>query len=192
MKPSKPFLRQQCDALAARSGDSHRHNFHSFVSLPFLGLHQSSISPDNGEEWQERTVFVILFQWISEFCFFCGWFVQKYLHPKMRNVNFENLCNFSAFLKRKSTFKDIFFDLGVKFLIYCDNFRLKNGQKAKKSDKLCGKSLKISSAKFSKGEIFCVCSEFEQVFFCLSRRKLIYWWAMMSDRKIDTKLSKNN
>ena len=25
--------------------------------LPFLGLHQSSISPDKGEEWQERTGF---------------------------------------------------------------------------------------------------------------------------------------
>ena len=33
------------------------------ISLPFLGLHQSSINPDKGdEEWQERTAFVILFQ----------------------------------------------------------------------------------------------------------------------------------
>lgn len=31
--------------------------------LPFLGLHQSSINPDKGEEWQERTAFVILFQY---------------------------------------------------------------------------------------------------------------------------------
>lgn len=29
--------------------------------LPFLGRHQSSKYPDNGEEWQERTVFVIFF-----------------------------------------------------------------------------------------------------------------------------------
>ena len=47
---------------------AHKSTF--MLVLPFLGLHQSSISPDNGEEWQERTVFVILFQLISEFAFF--------------------------------------------------------------------------------------------------------------------------
>lgn len=31
--------------------------------LPLRGLHQSSIYPDRGEEWQERTEFVILFQY---------------------------------------------------------------------------------------------------------------------------------
>lgn len=46
-------------------------DIHCFVSLPFLGLHQSSIIPDSGEEWQERTVFVILFQWISK-----NWFIS--------------------------------------------------------------------------------------------------------------------
>jgi hypothetical protein len=40
-----------------------------FVSLPFLGLHQSSISPDRGEEWQERTVFVIHFNWLVNLLF---------------------------------------------------------------------------------------------------------------------------
>lgn len=50
------------------AGSAHKSTF--ILVLPFLGLHQSSISPDNGEEWQERTVFVILFQLISEFAFF--------------------------------------------------------------------------------------------------------------------------
>lgn len=37
---------------------------HTYVSLPFLGLHQSSISPDKGEEWQERTVLLLYFNWL--------------------------------------------------------------------------------------------------------------------------------
>lgn len=35
--------------------------------LPFLGRHQSSINPDMGEEWQERTVFVIFFSILVSF-----------------------------------------------------------------------------------------------------------------------------
>jgi len=31
--------------------------------VPLRGRHQSSIYPDRGEEWQERTVFVILFHY---------------------------------------------------------------------------------------------------------------------------------
>lgn len=39
---------------------AHVHRFFVF-KLPFRGRHQSSKYPDNGEEWQERTVFVIFF-----------------------------------------------------------------------------------------------------------------------------------
>ena len=38
---------------------------HRYHALPLRGLHQSSIYPDRGEEWQEKTVFVILFHLLS-------------------------------------------------------------------------------------------------------------------------------
>lgn len=47
----------------------HTSSTFKFIILPFLGRHQSSINPDMGEEWQERTGFVILFQYISEYFF---------------------------------------------------------------------------------------------------------------------------
>lgn len=40
--------------------------------VPLRGRHQSSIYPDKGEEWQERTEFVILFLFlVKKFRFFC-------------------------------------------------------------------------------------------------------------------------
>lgn len=82
-----PFLIFSLEILATKirfllqETGAHRRNFHSFVSLPFLGLHQSSISPDRGEEWQERTVFVILFQLVSEFAF-CIFFCDNLTNRK--------------------------------------------------------------------------------------------------------------
>lgn len=48
------------------------------VSLPLRGLHQSSIYPDRGEEWQEKTEFVILFQLIVVLS--VGRAVANYIH----------------------------------------------------------------------------------------------------------------
>lgn len=61
---------------------AHNSSIH-LVSLPFLGLHQSSINPDMGEEWQERTVFVIYFNMISELLCFD---IRFHLHKNFDNT----------------------------------------------------------------------------------------------------------
>lgn len=78
-------------------------------NLPFLGRHQSSKYPDNGEEWQERTVFVIffikLFVWADFYNIYIAIIMRKMCGTWLDNLRWKallikvNLSELSRMLK---------------------------------------------------------------------------------------------